>query len=240
MPPFLIVTGPGRSGTSAVARVLHESGFAVGEAFAPASRHNERGFYEESAVVELNERIFDDCGMTGMQRCPSREEVLDAAVRYRDEMRRLVAASTAHGWKDPRFCVTLEAWLPHFASPPRVVVCLRSPEAFVQSAVRAYGVVPRERLEDWWAGHLRRALDTIAAYRLGATCVAYDDLLAHPRDIVRALSRFVAHPLDARYVEPALRHHAQRVPPHHRPLYDEVRALAYPPARAWASSRSSR
>ena len=227
MTPALIVTGPGRSGTSAVARVLHESGFPMGDALAPASRHNERGFYEDTAVVELNERIFDDCGMAGMQRWPSRGEVLDTAARYRDEMRRLVAVTAARGWKDPRFCLTLEAWLPHFASPPRVVVCLRSPEAFVQSAVRAYGVVPREPLEDWWAGHLRRALDTIAAHRLDATCVVYNDLIARPRDAVRALSRFVAHPLDARYVEPDLRHHAQRVPPHHRPLYDEVRALAW-------------
>ncbi len=223
--PFLIVTGPGRSGTSAVARILHESGLRMGTQLAPPSEYNRVGFYEDLAVVELNDAILADCGMVRLERWPEREEVLQAAARRRDAMIAL-AETGVDGWKDPRFCLTLEAWLPHLPSPPRVVLCLRSPEAFVHSVVSIFGLQSRELLERWWANHLRRALDVIADYALPATSVVYEDLVAQPEATVARLASFVGHSLDPRFVEPTLRQFDQAVPERHRALYDEVRSLA--------------
>jgi hypothetical protein len=138
----------------------------------------------------------------------------------------LVAASSADGWKDPRFCLTLEAWLPHLPTRPKVVVCLRSPEAFVHSAISIFGLSRREVLERWWENHLRRVLDVIRDYRLEATCVVYEDLVQRPEAAVAELSSFIGRPLDATYVEPALQHFAQLVPLRHAALYEEVRALS--------------
>jgi len=224
---FLIVTGPGRSGTSAVARVLHESGVGMGEQLAAASEFNRAGYYEEVPVVALNDAIMAALGMEGMERWPERVAVLDAAEPHTAAMHELASNTRARGWKDPRFAVTLEAWLPHLPSPPRVIVCLRSPEAFIHSVISIFGLSPRPALEAWWANHLRRALDVVRDYGLAATSVVYEDLIERPEATVAALASFVGAPLDARYVEPALRQFDQQVPARHVPLYEEVRALAY-------------
>ncbi len=222
---FIIVTGPGRSGTSAVSRVLHESGVAMGEQFDPPSAHNQRGFFEELPVCDLNQRIMAGCNMQGLTLWPSRSDVLTAAAAYRDEIETLVSSSSAHGWKDPRFCITLEAWLPHFSTPPKVVVCLRSPEAFIHSVVSIFGLSPLDELERWWANHLRRILSLIQDFRLEATCVVYEDLITKPNETIAELSSFVGKPLDANYVEPDLRQFSQAVPPRHAALFAEVRSL---------------
>jgi hypothetical protein len=222
---FIIVTGPGRSGTSAVARVLHESGLRMGTDLGAPSEFNRAGFYEDMPVRDLNERIMAGCGMVGIERWPERDEVLRAAAPYREEMAAL-AVTGVDGWKDPRFCITLEAWLPHLPARPRVVVCLRSPEAFVHSVVSIFGLQRRDSLERWWANHLRRALDVVRDHELPAASVVYEDLIARPEETVARLASFVGHPLDARFVEPELRQFDQPVPQRHQALYDEVRALA--------------
>ena len=223
---FIIVTGPGRSGTSAVARVLHESGVSMGDHLGPPSEFNPAGFYEELPVCELNDQIMADCGMEGQELWPSRSTVRSAAIPYHRPMDELVATSSAGGWKDPRFCLTLEPWLPHLPARPKVVVCLRSPEAFIHSVISIFGLSRREVLEGWWTNHLRRALDVIGDHALEATSVVYEELVEQPAATVAALSSFVGHELDPRFVEPALRRFVEDVPERHAALYEEVRALA--------------
>lgn len=225
---FLIVAGPGRSGTSAVARVLHESGVCMGRQFAAATHINPDGFYEEEAVVWLNERLLRDPGIGDRwhpDHWPWRSAVLAAAHRYEDEMRALVAGA-ADGWKDPRFSVTLEAWLPLLPTRPKVIVCLRSPEAFIGSVVQIYGLVSRRSVELQWTRHYRRLLDIIRDYRLEATCVEYDALVERPEETVAALAEFVGHPLRAEYIDPPLRRHVRHIPRRYHALYREVLALA--------------
>ena len=224
---WIIVTGTGRSGTSAVAAVLHESGVSMGTTFDAASKHNARGFYEDLHALEINQRIFADVGLSDLRLAaglPSRETFLAAAETYADEMRR-VASMGAQGWKDPRFCFTLEAWMRALDARPKVIVCLRGPEAYLQSVMMVVGLIEREIVEAWWTRHLERILDVIEAYELDAHCVEYDALLADPARTVEALSRFAGQPLDASYVDPSLRSHVYAVPERHRVLYDRARAL---------------
>src|SRR6185436_1564043 len=102
--------GSGRSGTSAVAKLLHNAGLAAGHDLIEADESNADGYFEERAVIKLNDCILRDTRLNERFATASREQVLDAAVPYRDEMRDLVATATPL-WKDPRFCWTLEAWL---------------------------------------------------------------------------------------------------------------------------------
>lgn len=226
--PFVIVTGPGRSGTSAVARVLHESGLRMGQRFVEPSEVNPDGFYEDWDVLLLNEQLMRDAGMLQRwqpERWPRRATMLAAARRYRGDMTALVAQA-GDGWKDPRFSITLEAWLPLLPSKPKVIVCLRSPEAFAESVVRVYGLVDRAAAERQWARHYRRLLDVIRGYGLEATCLEYDALVERPEETVAALSAFVGRPLRAEYIDPPLRRHVRPVPERYRRLYERVRALA--------------
>lgn len=226
--PFIIVTGLGRSGTSAVARVLHESGISMGSHFREPTEENRTGFYEELPVCDLNDEMMAECGMAGLGRYPLRSTVLAVARRYGDRMRAL-AQTDAKGWKDPRFSVMLEPWLPHLPGPPKLIICLRSSEAFLHSVMQIFGLIDRDLAERWWARELHRLLDVIRDYEIDATCVEYDELIKNPEETVAQLSEFTGKPLDASYVEPALRHFTYHVPLRMKPVYDEVRALG--PAR---------
>ena len=222
--PFIIVTGLGRSGTSAVSRVLHESGISMGEHFRDPTVENSTGFYEELPVCDLNDEIMAECGIAGLRRYPMRSTVLAVAKRYASQIAAL-ADTEAAGWKDPRFSVMLEAWLPHLPGPPKLIICLRSSEAFLHSVSQIFGLIDRDLAEGWWAKELRRLLDVIRDYNLDATCVEYDDLVTLPEETVAAISKFVGKELDASHVEPKLRHFAYHIPRRLAPLYNEVRTL---------------
>ena len=250
-----IVTGRGRSGTSAVARVLHESGISMGrDLLGPAPFDNPLGFYQERTVVALNESIASGCGLYPAQslalrviskwkritnskprpprraRTASRPDVLAAAARYQQAMQDLASeVPTPGGWKDPWFCWTLEAWLPCLARKPRLVICLRGPQAVAHSAMDVFGVTGSD-WEQWhvqsWKSMYERLLEVIEEFELEATCVDYDELLAGTAETVARLANFLDHPLDPRYVDSSLRHHASDVGGNLSELYQRVKALS--------------
>jgi hypothetical protein len=222
--PFIIVTGAGRSGTSAVARVLHESGISMGEHFAEPSDDNAVGFYEELPVFDLNQRILRQAGRA-RERVPWRITLLAVASRHRQTMKELANETAAGGWKDPAFCLTLEAWLPHLPRRPKLLICLRSPEAYLESLTRIYGYISREDTHRAWAKRNRRLLDVVRDYGLEATCIEYDTLVERPEEAIAHLAEFVGHALDAKLVEPRLRRFSQPIPDEYVRLYEEVKAL---------------
>jgi hypothetical protein len=230
---FIIVTGAGRSGTSAVARVLHESGLSMGRDFAAPTEFNPLGYYEELPVMLLNDRIVMESGMAEWGYMPSRAKVLEVAAAHAAEMDELASTPIVAGWKDPRFCITLEAWLPRLPERPKLVVCLRSPLAEIESALRHYGMSEvaeaRRATEATWRNWNGRLLEFIGDFSLDATCIEYDRLLDHPEETVGALSEFVGHRLRPELVEGPLRHHRARVPKKFARLYHAVRSLGQPP-----------
>ena len=247
----IIVTGAGRSGTSAVARVLHESGVSMGCDLAGPDESNSTGYYEEIPVIRVNDHILSaaspdrdlalhpDRPQAGRrieasfsQAAPSRSEVLAAAQPQEAEIGRLAAGLPGvGGWKDPRFCWTLEAWLPHLPSKPRLIVCLRSPEDGARSTMRYFGLVDdaaRESVYQLWADQYERLLEFVADFRLEATCVEYPALIEDPEPSVERLSAFVGRPLRSQYVNPSLRNHATDVPERFTGLYARVLELGAP------------
>jgi hypothetical protein len=199
----------------------------MGDELGAASEINPDGFYEDLGVWRLHEQIYAELGLATMwrlERWPWRATVLAIAGRYRAEMASLYAAAR-DGWKDPRFALTLEAWLPVLPARPRVIVCLRSPHAYVDSVTRVFGLVDPQSLEGQWAARYRRLLDVIRDYRLEATCVEYDALVERPEETVEALARFVGRPLDARFVDAGRRQFSRGVPERYAALYRETLAL---------------
>ena len=250
-----IVTGRGRSGTSAVARVLHESGISMGrDLLGPAPFDNPLGFYQERTVVALNESIASGCGLYPAQslalrviskwkritnskprpprraRTASRADVLAAAARHQQAMQDLASeVPTPGGWKDPWFCWTLEAWLPCLARKPRLVICLRGPQAVAHSAMDVFGVTGSD-WEQWhvqsWKSMYERLLEVIEEFELEATCVEYDELIASTAETVARLAGFLGHPLDPGNVDSSLRHHASDGAGNLGELYERVKALS--------------
>ncbi|HET6615259.1 MAG TPA: hypothetical protein VFH62_05185, partial [Dehalococcoidia bacterium] len=96
---MIIVAGSGRSGTSAVARMLHESGMCVGRDLIPPDEGNAEGYYEERAVVQVNDEIVQTAGLGTWFSAASRALILECAAPLADRMRALAAEATA-AWKD--------------------------------------------------------------------------------------------------------------------------------------------
>jgi hypothetical protein len=224
---MIIITGSGRSGTSAVARLIHEAGISVGRDLVPADESNAEGYFEERPLIEINDHILKDAGMDRWFTVASRAELLAAAHARGDEMRALAAAATP-AWKDPRFCWTLEAWMELLPARPRVIVCLRSPAEVVASTLRYYGQVSdeaRRHVEHRWRSEYERLLEIIEEFGLDATSVEFSELHRSTKRVAARLSAFVGRELDASGVRRDLRHHRVRVPARLREVYGRVKGL---------------
>lgn len=224
---MFIIAGSGRSGTSAVARLLHEAGISVGHDLIPADQSNAEGYFEERAVVEMNDALLNDVGLNKWFATASREQLIDAGRARAERMRELVDNATP-AWKDPRFSWTLEAWMELLPEPPRVIVCLRSPAEVIASTLRYFG---QDSVDAWsavahtWRSEYERLLEIIEDHRLDAMCVEFERLHAMRSRTVKRLERFVGRELMAKHVRKDLRHHALPIPDDLLPLYERVRKL---------------
>jgi hypothetical protein len=207
--------------------MLHESGIAVGRDLIPADEGNVEGYYEERAVVEVNDAIVQSAGLGAFFATASREQIVECARPLRERMVALASCATP-AWKDPRFCWTLEAWLPHLASPARVIVCLRNPGEVVSSTMRYFGMADddgRRAVEHVWRCENERLLEIIETHALDATCARYDELVERPDAVASQLSAFVGARVHAEGVRAELRHHAETMPPEHAELYERVASV---------------
>jgi Zn-dependent protease len=225
--PRLIICGSGRSGTSAVARVLHEAGLTAGHQLIAADEHNVEGYFEERAVVEVNEAIFQAAGLSDDRAAPTRDQVIEAARPLMGYMA-AVAADATPTWKDPRFTWTLEAWLRVFDTKPAIIVCLRSPLEVADSTLRYFGLEDEERrrrIAQYWRAQYERLLDVIETLGLDAIAVEYGELHREPSRSIERLAGFVGRQLDATLVRQDLRHHQLPIPDEFRELYDRVQQV---------------
>jgi hypothetical protein len=238
---MIIVTGSGRSGTSAVARILHDSGISVGHDLIEADTGNAEGYFEERRLIELDDAILNAAGMSEWFTIAPREVLLTAAAPRHDEMLALLRGATP-AWKDPRFCWTLEAWMELMYEAPRVIVCLRSPTEVVASTLKYYGQTSEEavrHVELRWIAEYERLLEVIEAYGLDAITIEFDALHNDPQRATAPLGRFLAQEpsaigrraLDVSGVRQNLRHHIAEIPAAMRELYDRVLCLRDPGPR---------
>lgn len=224
---MFLVCGSGRSGTSAVARLLHESGITMGHDLIEADESNAEGYFEERAVVDANDAVLNDVGLREWFSTATRAQILEAA-HARGEALRAIAGAATLGWKDPRFCWTLEVWLELLPDAPRIIVCLRNPAEVTASTLRYFGLAGEEAeravAHSWHAGY-ERLLEIITEYGLDATCIEYSRLHGDKRSTTAALARFVGRKLDASAVRADLRHHESAVPAEAAEMYERVKSL---------------
>jgi len=114
---IVIIAGMHRSGTSALAGMLHHNGIVMGETFIPApAKENPKGFYENVEFRRINDNLLKLRGYSVKSFSPmilSKDQEPDYKIRK--NMKSLVASytSTYHnwGWKDPRTCLTIGKWI---------------------------------------------------------------------------------------------------------------------------------
>ncbi|MBN1912164.1 MAG: sulfotransferase [Pirellulales bacterium] len=124
----LFVLGPGRSGTSLVARLLHTRlDVSMGRRFRPPNESNPNGFFEDLDFLEANERLLR--GETSLSQWRA---WIGQFVRVREQTGR------PWGVKDPRIGQAWRAYRDTFPAY-RVVRCRRPTEQVIQSMIRWYG-----------------------------------------------------------------------------------------------------
>ncbi len=186
----------------------------------PANQFNPSGFFERRDVVEANDRILSSAG--GASDHP---ECLNfAAVSAEDQQRFSNSVSKIASdlttlspsfVKDPRFCLTLNLWLPHF-DRPIVVLPYRHPIAVAKS-LRSRDGFPLSFGIALWELHMIRALES--AHALPTLVIGFENILAQaPGTVTRLDTFFRQHRLEGfstpspatleSLVDSALSHHS--------------------------------
>jgi len=120
---MIIVLGPGRCGTSTIARLLHDNlNISMGRSFREPDKSNPQGFYEDLDFRDLNQKVLSNQINNSYF-----QEKLVKLMRSRKE---------PFGIKDPRICHLWQAYRPYTA---RYIVCTRRPQLIVKSLIANYG-----------------------------------------------------------------------------------------------------
>jgi hypothetical protein len=226
-----------RSGTSCLARILHEAGVFLGDELRLAPQaSNLAGHWEADDAVAINDRLLAASG--GAWDRPPAEVRADAGTDA--AMRAFVAALARHphaGWKDPRTTLTFPLWRPHLGDV-WVLAAFRHPHAVARS-LAARGDAPFERGLALWRAYNERLI-AIADAEKHVSWFPYGVSLA---EYGRRLEAFCAaaglrwEPRLLALVNPALEHHGAEPidDPAIARLYEELRRRAdvgFEPPRA--------
>jgi hypothetical protein len=176
-----MILGAGRSGTSMLAGMMHESGYFMGDTLLEPTPANPKGYFESEEINTLNDELIASVvsvrprkprGYMYPWRLPSGLLWLaniDVDVELRPtsgqlaRIRRLVA-NEPFCFKDPRFCYTLGAWRPAlddvvflcvFREPGRTAASMR--QNVREEPYRGY-YLTRARALRVWTSMYRRLL----------------------------------------------------------------------------------
>lgn len=220
----VIVCGMHRSGTSALARVCDLMGARLGTGISGTGPDNPKGFWENTAVKELDDELLARMGLSwdSVLSPPELWWTDDWVKPFRHRARAALEAQFAgmalFAVKDPRASRLLPFWLEVLAEldvAPHVLIAVRHPSEVAQSLARRNNL-PLSRSYLLWLWH---TLDAVAAAPPQSSClVRYQALLADPVATMAAAAgaagfAWPASPEAARaeaagFLDAALRHHA--------------------------------
>src|SRR3954451_7163115 len=195
---MIVITGPGRSGTSALAEVYKELGFDPGGAWVERTRAG----LEDPRFYSLNNRLAAQLGMTMLKRFPRSaaadddEEVtfrpadwdrVDGVVAHNREAMLEVARDT-EVVKDPRFTYLLPVWVAAGAPIDHVVITNRDMDAMVASRLAAGQTdMSAAQVRDSLTYALDVVRTTVADHEIPHTWLRFPDFLADPAALYEVL-----------------------------------------------------
>ncbi|MBA2597653.1 MAG: sulfotransferase [Chloroflexia bacterium] len=192
------IAGMHRSGTSMVAKLLHESGLYLGpdSDLIPPGPGNPEGFWENRRFVQINSRILKEL-RGGWDYPPSIPEEWsgDRMDQLRVKAEAIVADFAGRepwGWKDPRNCLTLPFWQQMLDST-RVALVVRNPLETAESLRKRNGFSYALGLALWHT-YYQRVCDAVAPAERIVT--HYDVYFRDPGPELRRVLTFLDMPVD--------------------------------------------
>jgi hypothetical protein len=201
---IVIVVGMHCSGTSTVAGLLHRHGVIMSEdeLLVPAPIDEApSSLFENPRFRILNDRIAERQGYVVQSWNPEIPPCRPGAIT-RLRMRRLIRnyeeRHPVWGFKDPRSCLTLDAWLREIErvaalEDTRIVHTVRDPDAVARSMVNRHRISIATALR-LWKVYNERAMRTIDAWLLPSHYLSYEDLRDHSERTTAAMLRFAGVP----------------------------------------------
>lgn len=193
----IVVLGMHRTGTSLTMAAVEALGVDTGDHLLPPGSDNETGYWEDSAVIDLNERLLAALGKTWYSLAPITKaewlgpEVSDLKREAVALLRHRFPQSDIWGFKDPRCLRLWPFWrqvLSDMAVPVKYVVTFRHPDSVAASLAYRNQFAPA-RSYFLWLTHYVPALEQLLAE--SSIFIDYDQLIDQPTEVVERLAAFI-------------------------------------------------
>lgn len=233
---IVIVVGMHRSGTSAVAGILHLNGIFMGSKknFKPKPLpQNPKGFYENYDFRRLSDKILSSSGYK-VKSFDSKVPKSITAQRYARKMSELIDNNDSRyqswGWKDPRVCLTLHCWLDVLGNmgllgETRIVFTARRAVSVAKSLEKRNHLSIEDGLK-LWSVYNRTALNILKTRSVPVFHFFYEDLLDDPQSVCNKMFCFLDVMLDSsvldKFIDPRLNRSIQKVEFHADPKTTEI------------------
>ena len=132
--PCIVITGMHRSGTSFLARACNLGGVYFGELDELMSHEwkpifdNKRGHWEHNSIFKTGEKIITDSGGTWHEIPDKISHDENLSLKINNLIENLAKQpSLAFGFKDPRFLITSQEWIPHIPKDFLIMAIFRHP-----------------------------------------------------------------------------------------------------------------
>ncbi len=191
---LVVVLGMHRSGTSAITRGLESLGVDLGDNFVPEASDNERGFWEDSEIVNFNEELQSKLGYTWYGGLIAdridwkQNEVIAAKERAMEILNSKFSHTNIFGFKDPRTAILIEFWVEVFRCLELSVyylIALRNPLDIAASLYKRNAITKQKSLLLWATSMFQSMLFTRNESRV---LTSYDEMLQSPLKQLKRIS----------------------------------------------------
>lgn len=186
-----VILGMHRSGTSLVAKILHEMGFYFGEdsELMSAKVENPTGFWERHDVMDLNDRILTkvDASWVKVSGLVEMDISKEVGNEFDEEIKAIVESLELKSkkWciKDPRLCLTWPVWKTYLEEPILVLVFRHPGEVGISLHTR--NKFPQEFGQSLW--HYYNTSIWLSLNKTPFLLVNYDELVKNPKNEIDRL-----------------------------------------------------
>ena len=199
MKQIILIFGPGRSGTSLVARLISKLGADLGENLIGGNKSNPDGYFEDREIIALHKELLtlfappDSYGAT----LPlpvnwlDHEAVAGIEARIRSCAEKKLIDNNQIAIKDPRVCMLVPLWqriANNIGAELKCVVCIRHPAAMASSQEKAT-TIPIAVGEAMWLSRTAYAFDYL---QNDGVIVDFDTMISDPATSVKRICDYIA------------------------------------------------